>query len=190
MCGGYNWLTITEQDWERVFPPPFAVDDSRIIRVYPAMKQYDEIVNLRYAGLVETGFIDPRLVPPSSMALERDTESIILALQQRNTVLATLTLNTITPTYNGHAMMIEKGVRLEHPYFRSQDSMEMCKLVVEPRVRPHRQTLNMIIITWVIAKMLGKNHFWQVSKYRSGRCCTGSVSASGMPRNTGLMTAA
>ena len=73
MCGGYNWLTITEQDWERVFPPPFAVDDSRIIRVYPATteKRYD-YVYLRYAGLVETGFIDPRLAPQSSMALERN----------------------------------------------------------------------------------------------------------------------
>ena len=75
-----NWNTISEENWNpflRSFFPPSCL---QIVRVYPASRAYQEIVKLRYAGLVETGFINPETMDLSCMELDRDVASIILGL--------------------------------------------------------------------------------------------------------------
>ena len=98
------------------------------------------------------------------MRLARDRESIIVGLFRRNRLLATMTLNTITPRFPGMAMELEKKVRIEHPHFRDPDVMEITKLVVDRDIRGRRIALGMVFLTGLIARVLRKPHLWQVSR--------------------------
>jgi len=160
----FSWERITEDEWERVYRSPFVDDTGRVVRVFPGTKEYAEVVRLRYHGLIETGFIDPARMPLSSMELPRDRDSIILAIRKESRIVGTITLNTITPSFPGMAMELEKGVMLDHPFFRSPDVIELTKLVVAPEARIMKLLLNFSVIPLLLGRIFGKHHHWQVSR--------------------------
>ena len=159
-----TWESICETTWEPLLRRRFLGPRVQIRRVRPAGEEYAKVVRLRYRGLVESGFIDPARTDESAMRLARDQESIIVGLFRRNRLLATMTLNTITPRFPGMAMELEKKVNIEHPHFRDPDVMEITKLVVDRDIRGRRVALGMVFLTGVIARVLRKPHLWQVSR--------------------------
>jgi len=159
-----TWESICETTWEPLLRKRFLGPRVQIRRVRPSDEEYATVVRLRYRGLVESGFIDPACTRESAMRLARDEESIIVGLFRRKRLLATMTLNTITPKFPGMAMELEKKVRIEHPHFRDPDVMEITKLVVDRDIRGRRIALGMVFLTGVIARVLRKPHLWQVSR--------------------------
>jgi hypothetical protein len=160
----FVWNAVTENDWNVLYRSPYIDDTGKVIRVFPGTDEYAEVVRLRYDGLVETGFINPACMTMSKMELQRDRDSIILALWKDGKIVGTLTLNTITPEFPALAMELDKGVSIDRPFFRAADTLEFTKLVVEPGARSMKLTLNFMIASCLLAKLLGKNHFWQVSR--------------------------
>ncbi len=160
----FTWHTITEDEWDAVYQSPFLDRAGKIIRVFPGTREYADVVRLRHQGLIETGFVDPASMPVTSMELPRDRDSIILALWRDGKIIGTLTLNTITPDFPALAMELDKGVVIDHPFYRASDTLEFTKLVVAPEARIMKVTLNFMIVPCLLARLLGKNHFWQVSR--------------------------
>ena len=163
-----SWDSITERTWA---PPPrrrflghFLGPRTRIRRVRPFDPEYGQVVALRYRGFVETGFVDPVRTAESAMRLARDDDSIILGLFRRNRLLATMTLNTITPRFPGMAMELDKKVRINHAHFRDPAVLEITKLVIDRGIRGRRMALGMLYVSSLIARVLGKLHLWQVSR--------------------------
>ena len=164
-----SWDSITERTWA---PPPrrrflgrFLGPRTRIRRVRPFDAEYREVVALRYRGFVETGFVDPARTGESAMRLARDEDSIILGLFRRDRLLlATMTLNTITPRFPGMAMELDKKVRINHAHFRDPAVLEITKLVIDRGIRGRRMALGMLYVSSLIARILGKHHLWQVSR--------------------------
>jgi hypothetical protein len=158
------WETICETTWGPLLRRRFLGPLMQIRRVRTTDQEYDKIVRLRYQGLVESGFIDPARTGESAMRLARDTDSIVVGLFRRSRLLATMTLNTITPRFPGMAMELEKKVQIEHPHFRDPDVMEITKLVIDRDIRGRRIALGMLFVTSLLARLLGKPHLWQVSR--------------------------
>ena len=159
-----TWNTISESVWAPLLRGRFLGPRVRIRRVRPGDEDYAKVVSLRYRGFVESGFVDPRTTGESAMRLARDCESIILGMFRRTRLLATVTLNTITPQFPGMAMELDKKVEISHPYFRDPAVIEITKLVVDRRTRGRRIALAMLFVTSLIARVLGKPHLWQVSR--------------------------
>jgi hypothetical protein len=160
----FSWDTISEKDWNRYAKRLFTARRIRIVRVRPDSPDYDRVVALRYRGFIESGFVDPAKTGESAMRLERDGDSIILALFRYRKILATMTLNTITPSHPGMAMELEKKIEVPHPYFRDRGVLEITKLVVDPSARGGRSVLDLFAVAMTIARLLGKEHLWQVSR--------------------------
>lgn len=100
----------------------------------------------------------------SCMELPRDKESIILAIRKDARIVGTITLNTISPDYQGLAMELEKGVKLDHPHYRSLETIELTKLALAPEARSMKLLLNFSIIPALLGRIFGKHHHWQVSR--------------------------
>jgi hypothetical protein len=160
----FSWDSISEKDWNRYAKRLFAARRIRIVRIRPGMPGYDQVVALRYTGFIESGFVDPAKTEESAMRLERDGDSIILGLFHYRKLLATMTLNTITASHPGMAMELEKKIEVPHPYFRDPGVLEITKLVVDPGARGGRSVLDLFAVAMTIAKLLGKEHLWQVGR--------------------------
>ena len=98
------------------------------------------------------------------MRLARDEDSIILGLFRRDRLLATMTLNTITPRFPGMAMELDKKISINHAFFRDPAVLEITKLVIDRGIRGGRMALGMLYVSSLIARVLGKLHLWQVSR--------------------------
>lgn len=159
-----SWDSISESIWGPLLRGRHLGPRVRIRRVRPDDENYAKVISLRYRGFIESGFVDPRTTAESAMRLARDQESIILGMFRRNCLLATMTLNTITPRFPGMAMELDKKVRITHPHFRDSGVMEITKLVVDRRTRGRRIALGMLFVTSLIARILRKPHLWQVSR--------------------------
>ena len=161
-----DWYSICEKDWDPIIKKFITSINFSVRRIYPDSLEYDKIVDLRYNGLGESGFIDKTKYDKDFMRLERDCDSIILGLYNiYNRLLGTVTLNAITDKFPKMAMEIEKKVILDHPAFRSKDLLEITKLSISNQFRASRVSLNLYLVTVLIAILLGKKHFWQVSRY-------------------------
>jgi hypothetical protein len=196
-----SWNSICEKSWARPLRRRFLGPWMQVRRIRPADGAYGEVVALRYRGFVESGFIDPAQTSRSSMRLARDEESIILGLFHRHRLNATITLNTITPRFPGMAMELDKKVSLDHAYFRDPAVLEITKLVVDQGTRGQRTALALLYACSLIARILGKVHFWQVSRdvpsdvsWRAGLGFDYSVSGrfidpdlNGMPSRVGYL---
>ena len=159
-----SWDSISERIWGPLLRGRFPGPRVRIRRVRPDDKDYAKVISLRYRGFVESGFIDPRTTGESAMRLARDRDSIILGMFRGSRLLATMTLNTITPRFPGMAMELEKKVDIAHPHFRDPGVLEITKLVVDRRTRGRRIALGMLFVASLIARILCKPHLWQVSR--------------------------
>ncbi|HEY9594626.1 MAG TPA: hypothetical protein VHE79_09115 [Spirochaetia bacterium] len=159
-----DWYSISESQWEPLIRRRFPLARLRIVRVRPGTAAYEDVVALRYAGFVESGFLDPRRDTRNAMRLPRDEDSIILALYRGHQLLATVTLNTPTRRFPGMAMELEKHVTIDHAYFRDSRALEITKLVVDPSARGMRIVLAMLVVIAFIARIFGKHHLWQVSR--------------------------
>ena len=159
-----SWDSISERIWGPLLPRRFLGPRVRIRRVRPDDADYAKVISLRYRGFVESGFIDPCTTGESAMRLARDHDSIILGMFRGSRLLATMTLNTITPRFPGMAMELDKKVDIAHPHFRDPGVLEITKLVVDRRTRGRRIALGMLFVASLIARTLGKPHLWQVSR--------------------------
>ncbi len=133
-------------------------------RVYPLTEDYKKVVQLRFAGLVESGFLDLYMNRPEEMILERDTDSVILGLYDDDKILGSLTLNTRTRRFNKLAMEIEKKLEIEHPFFNIDGVLEFTKLVLSPEGRQRKGLLNLCGVAFIIGNYFNKLHYWQVSR--------------------------
>ncbi|TVQ27094.1 MAG: hypothetical protein EA383_03405 [Spirochaetaceae bacterium] len=160
-----NWQSIDETVWGPILTE---IEDSELAssvkRVYPGTREYEAVVQLRYRGLAETGFIDTGRMKPACMRLQRDFDSVILAAFDGEVCMATLTLNTVTSHHPGLAMELEKKASIRHPHFRSRKTLEFTKFVIEPAYRNTRIGLYMYEVSAIISRMLDKPHFWQVGR--------------------------
>ncbi|MFP4431491.1 MAG: N-acyl amino acid synthase FeeM domain-containing protein [Spirochaetota bacterium] len=159
-----SWETICEDDWRDYLHPSDRVNEGTVRRVYPDTPAYHQVVNLRYHGLVETGFLDPRTARLESMALERDSDSVIIGLFEDLRILATITLNIRTPRFPGLAMELEKGVAIDTPEFLGSRAMECSKFVVHPKARGFRSILKLLPPVIVVSQLFGRRYLWQVSR--------------------------
>ncbi len=160
-----NWYTINEKDWDPIIKKFITSINFSIKRIYTDSKEYEKIIDLRYNGLGESGFIDKNTFTKECMKLERDSDSIILGLYSAfNKLLGTVTLNTLTDKFPKMAMEMEKKVVLQHPAFHSAELLEITKLSIINQFRSARVSLNLFLVTVIIAVLLGKKHFWQVSR--------------------------
>ncbi len=159
-----EWATITERDWKPHLGRLFPWLKHGIRRVSPGTAEYEQVVDLRYAGFVESGFLDASKTGREAMRLARDFDSIILGLFRRKRLVATVTLNTITDRFPGMAMELEKNVVVNHRHFRDPNVLEIAKLVVDGSVRGRRFVLGLLSAASLIARLLGKEHLWQVSR--------------------------
>jgi hypothetical protein len=159
-----SWDSISERIWGPLLRRRFLGPRVAIRRVRPDGEDYGKVIKLRYRGFVESGFIDPRRKGESAMRLARDKDSIILGMFRGERLLATMTLNTITPRFPGMAMELDKKVAIEHPHFRDPGVMEITKLVVDRHIRGRRIALSMLFVASLIARILRKPHLWQVSR--------------------------
>jgi len=158
------WDSIGEQTWAPCMRRRFLGPRTQIRRVRPGDPDYGKVIALRYRGFVETGFVDPERTGESAMRLARDADSIILGLFRRDRLLATMTLNTITPRFPGMAMELDKKVSIDHAHFRDPAVLEITKLVIDRGIRGRRMALGMLYVSSLIAQVLGKLHLWQVSR--------------------------
>jgi hypothetical protein len=159
-----TWESICEQNWAPLLRRRFLAPKMQIRRVRPGDEGHSEVIELRYEGFVESGFIDPERTGTGAMRLARDEDSIILGLFRGKRLLATMTLNTITPRFPGMAMELDKKVSIPHAHFRDPAVMEITKLVVHRSIRGRRAALGMLSVSSLIARLLGKLHLWQVSR--------------------------
>jgi len=160
-----DWYTISEKDWDPIIKRFITSINFSVKRIYPNSDEYEKVIDLRYNGLGESGFIDKTKFTKECMRLERDSDSIILGLYSSfNRLLGTVTLNTITDKFPKMAMELEKKVILDHPAFHSKDLLEITKLSIINQFRSARVSLNLFLVTVIIAILLGKKHFWQVSR--------------------------
>jgi hypothetical protein len=159
-----SWDSISERAWARFVRRRFLAPGMRVLRIRPEDPLYARVIALRYQGFVESGFIDPSRTGRASMRLARDEDSIILGLFRGRHLHATLTLNTITPRFPGMAMELDKKLSLDHAHFRDPAVLEITKLVVDPGTRGRRTALALLFVSSLIARILGKVHFWQVSR--------------------------
>ncbi len=162
-----TWRSIDEAFWNPHIRHLLPVSASSVLRIYPGTIEYDEAVKLRFHGLCESGFLDPVKDSPDTMRLQRDPHSIILALYRRGKMRGTMTLNTPTVAFRGPAVMLEKGVCLEHPHFLSPRQLEFTKLVVDKGLRGTRVALELLTVSCIIAAALDKRYFWQVGRQLS-----------------------
>lgn len=160
-----DWYNISEKDWNPIIKKCISSVNFSIKRIHIDSKEYEKVIDLRYNGLGESGFIDKSKMNRDCMRLKRDADSIILGLYGSfNRLLGTVTLNTITDNFPFLAMEIEKKVVLNHPAFHSKDSLEITKLSIINQFRSARVSMNLFLVTIIIAVFLGKKHFWQVSR--------------------------
>ena len=159
-----TWETIGEETWDRPLRLRFLGGTMHLRRIRPRDDDYDKVIDLRYRGFVESGFIDPRRTGHAAMRLERDEESIILGLFRRRRLHATVTLNTISRRFPGMAMELDKRVVVRHAHFRDPGVLEITKLVVDHGTRGRRPALALLFASSMIARVLGKLHLWQVSR--------------------------
>ncbi|PIE98015.1 MAG: hypothetical protein CR988_05170 [Treponema sp.] len=165
MNNDVNWYNIDEKFWNSHYKKMVRVDQTMSVkRVYPLTDDYKKVVQLRYAGLVESGFLDMYKDRPESMILERDTDSVILGLYEKDKMLGTLTLNTRTRRFKKLAMEIEKKVKLKHPFFNIDSVLEFTKLVLSPEGRIRKGLLNLCGVAFIIGNYFNKVHYWQVSR--------------------------
>ncbi len=159
-----TWESICESTWGPFLRRRLLAPRVQIRRVRPGDRAYEEVIKLRYRGFVESGFIDPARTDESAMRLARDQDSIIVGMFRGRRLLATMTLNTITPRFPGMAMELDKKVHIEHPHFRDPGVLEITKLVVERDIRGRRIALGMLFVSSLVARILRKPHLWQVSR--------------------------
>ena len=159
-----TWETIGEETWDRPLRRRFLGGAMRLRRIRPRDDDYSKVIDLRYHGFVESGFIDPRRTGRTAMRLERDEESIILGLFRRRRLHATVTLNTISRRFPGMAMELDKKVVIAHEHFRGPEVLEITKLVVDRTTRGRRSALALLFASSMIARIVGKLHLWQVSR--------------------------
>ena len=159
-----SWNTITVREWNDFLPDRFCSNDSRIVRVFPDSPLYPSVVSLRYAGLVRSGYLDPKKHDPSCMRLARDVDSIIVALLVDEDISVSLTFNTPTVRFPRLAMELEKGISLDHPRFRDPRVIEFVKLVAVPHMRPFRHSVNLFLLGCLLGVLFSKPHFWHVSR--------------------------
>lgn len=159
-----EWKTVDEGFWNPHLPRSLILGRFRIARVRPGSGEYDQVVQLRYRGLVESGFLDPESDTPEAMILPRDADSIILGLYCETKLHASVTLNTPTEQFPGLAMELEKGVSIEHPFFRHPQALEFSKLVTSAPARRSPVSLQLLYVCILLARYLDKGHFWQVSR--------------------------
>ena len=159
-----TWESIGEETWDRMLRRRFLRGGMRLRRIRPVDLDYGKVIELRYRGFVESGFVDPRRTGPAAMRLERDEESIILGLFRRKRLHATLTLNTISRRFPGMAMELDKKVVIPHAHFRDPAVLEITKLVVDCGTRGRRSALALLYVSSLVARILGKLHLWQVSR--------------------------
>ena len=126
-----DWYTISEKDWDPIIKRFITSINFSVKRIYPNSDEYEKVIDLRYNGLGESGFIDKTKFTKECMRLERDSDSIILGLYSSfNRLLGTVTLNTITDKFPKMAMELEKKVILDHPALHSKDVREISKLYI------------------------------------------------------------
>jgi hypothetical protein len=164
----YTWNTIDESFWQSLIVEltPFNIEKyGSIIRIREDGMFYENVVKLRYEGLVESGFIKAtEWSDYNQMRLERDRESIILGYQIRNEIVATMTLNSPSVEFPGMAMLLEKGFACEHSEFTTKNSIEICKFVIDKKYRNFPGIFMFILVPMLIGYALSKSHFWQVVK--------------------------
>lgn len=159
-----DWDSICENHWGTLVRRRFPLARLRIVRVRPGTAAYEAVVALRYAGFVESGFLNPHRDTPDAMRLARDIDSIILGMFSGSRLLATVTLNTPTHRFPGMAMELEKHVTIDHAHFRDPRVLEITKLVVDPSARGTRAVLALLVVIGFIARVFGKHYLWQVSR--------------------------
>lgn len=160
-----DWYTIDEKNWNPIIKKLITSINFSVRRIYIDSKEYEDVIDLRYNGLGESGFIDKTKMTKDCMRLKRDSDSIILGLYSAfGKLLGTVTLNTITENHPTMAMEEEKKVFINHSAFRSKDLLEITKLSIINQFRSARVSLNLYLVTVIIAILLGKKHFWQVSR--------------------------
>lgn len=159
-----HWHGVDERFWSALLPSAVADPGVRMIRVWPGTPEYEQVVRLRYDGLVESGFLDGRRDKVEAMALDRDEDAIILGRFRDGELDVSVTRNTVTPRFPALAMELEKGVRINHPCFRHPEALEFSKLVASNPARRMRGSLHLLCVVVLLARALGKRHFWQVSR--------------------------
>lgn len=160
-----SWDSIDERFWDEEYRPSHdQMLPVRIRRIWPGTPAYEKVVDLRYEGLVDSGFIDPATMPREAMRLARDADSIVLGAFRSEECLGTLTLNTHTPRFPRMAMVLEKHVDIDHPYFDHPGVLEVAKLSMVRSSRASLCNLYLFEIATLIGWALGKPHLWQVSR--------------------------
>lgn len=159
-----TWDSIDEKYWEHYLPKYFHHENFRIIRVHKNSQYYDDVIKLRFQGMLESGYINKNCLDHKTMELERDQDSIILAMIFEKTVIATLTLNTPTQNFPKLAATLEKGFDPESHYFNHDKSLEFVKMVFNKSARAVRYGINMFLIACIIARALDKYNFWHISR--------------------------
>jgi hypothetical protein len=159
-----SWETVCEDDWQGYLHPSDRLTEGSVRRIYPDTSAYQQVIDLRYHGLVESGFLDPRQARRESMALERDSDSVIIGLFEDLRLLATITLNIRTPRFPGLAMEMEKGVAIDTPDFLGDKAMECSKFVVHPRARGFRSVLKLLPPVILVSQLFERRYLWQVSR--------------------------
>ncbi len=159
-----SWDYVCEEDWQGHLHSLDHPTAESVRRVFPGTSAYQQVVDLRYQGLVESGFLDPRVATPEHMALPRDSESVIIGLFEDLRLLATITLNVRTSRFSGLAMEMEKGVRIDSPEFLGDQAMECSKFVVHPKARGFRSVLKLLPPVLIVAQLFDRRYLWQVSR--------------------------
>lgn len=159
-----TWESIDENYWEHYLPTDFCHKEFRIIRVRIDSSYYDDVVKLRFQGMLESGYINKSSLNHKTMELERDQDSVILAMIYKQSVIATLTLNTPTQKFPKLAATMEKGFEADSVYFNHPQSLEFVKMVFNKSARAVRYGINMFLIACIISRALDKYNFWHISR--------------------------
>ncbi|MCF7937232.1 MAG: hypothetical protein K9L68_01395 [Spirochaetales bacterium] len=159
-----SWNNIDETVWKPHINRVIKNRNLSFVRVKPGMPEYEEIIDLRFRGLVESGFLNAETDSPDSMRLQRDEHSIIVGAKLNGRIISTVTMNTLCETYPVMAMEEEKKVRLDHPAFHSPDLIEFVKLIIDPHARQIMDLMHLLTVVGIVARVAGKVHFWQVSR--------------------------
>jgi hypothetical protein len=157
------WSTIDEKYWTHFFYKDISMNKSEIIRVRPGMPEYNEVVMIRYNGFIRSGYIKKE-TDISSMVLERDKDSIILAVRDNGVITATLTLNTPTEKFPAPALVLEKGIVFNDSRIQRPDIIEFVKAATDLKISSVRKGVNLFLTACIIARLTHKYHFMHVSR--------------------------
>jgi hypothetical protein len=158
------WFRVDETLWNKYFPTKDGAFESGIVRVFPGTPEYEQVKELRYQGLVRSGYLDPHRDTVDSMSLERDKDSIILAAIENGIMILTMTLNTPTRAFPKLAVELEKDICFEDELFHCPDVIEVVKLSVTDELKVNTYLHPAITVAYIVGILAGKRYFLNVSR--------------------------